>query len=119
MIIGVGLDIVDIMRFREKLDETPALHDRLFHENERDLPVRSLAGRFAAKEALAKALGDPRGLKWIELEVQQNELGNPTLVAHGSSAETIAARGIRSLHLSISHDAGIAAATVIAEGDAP
>ncbi len=118
MIIGVGLDIVDIMRFREKLDETPALLERLFHANEVELPVRSLAGRFAAKEALAKALGDPRGLKWIELEVQESELGAPILVAHGDSAETIAARGIRNLHLSISHDAGIAAAVIVAEGDA-
>lgn len=116
MIIGIGLDIVDIERFREKLAETPALRERLFHEGERDLPDRSLAGRFAAKEALAKAVGDPRGLKWVELEVQQNELGEPTLIAHGSSAETLATRGIRSVHLSISHDAGIAAAMIVAEG---
>ena len=57
MIIGVGIDVVDIGRFGATLERTPALRERLFTPEERDLPLQSLAARFAAKEAVAKALG--------------------------------------------------------------
>ena len=59
MILGIGVDVVDIARFEAALERTPALRDRLFTEIERPLATRSLAARFAAKEAVAKALGAP------------------------------------------------------------
>ena len=63
MIVGVGIDVVDIDRFARILARRPGLRDRLFTDAERGLPVASLAARFAAKEALAKALGAPVGLR--------------------------------------------------------
>ena len=62
MIIGVGIDVVDVARFGQTLERTPRLLERLFTEGERSLGLNSLAARFAAKEALAKALGAPVGL---------------------------------------------------------
>ncbi len=56
-IAGIGVDVVDLARFERAVARTPKLRDRLFAESERGLPLRSLAGRFAAKEALIKALG--------------------------------------------------------------
>ena len=75
MIVGVGVDLVDIARFEDSLERTPSLRERLFTEAERALPVRSLAARFAAKEALAKALGAPAGLAWHDAEVRAYVLG--------------------------------------------
>ena len=66
MIVGVGIDVVELARFEEAIERTEGLASRLFTEGERRLPVRSLAARFAAKEALAKALGAPRGLLWTD-----------------------------------------------------
>ena len=58
MIVGIGVDAVDVERFRRALERTPRLADRLFTERERTLSVQSLAARFAAKEAFIKAMGD-------------------------------------------------------------
>ena len=116
MIVGVGIDVVDIDRFEETLRRTPALRDRLFTADERDLPPGSLAARFAAKEALAKALGAPRELQWHDAEVVKEDSGRPQLVMRGTVAARAAALGIASVHLSLSHDAGIASAMVVAEG---
>ncbi len=69
MIDGVGIDVVDISRFQESLERTPGLKDRLFTENEKSKGIASLAARFAAKEALAKALHVPAGLNWHDCEV--------------------------------------------------
>ena len=115
MIVGVGIDVVDVARFMAKLEATPRLKERLFAERERDLPSNSLAGRFAAKEALAKALGAPVGLHWVDAIVVKDEVGKPSLELHGSVEARAQELGIRSLHLSISHDAGIASAIVVAE----
>jgi holo-[acyl-carrier protein] synthase len=87
----------------------------LFAPSERELPLRSLAGRFAAKEALIKAIGDSTGVGWHDMEVVSDEHGNPGFAVHGAVSEILERRGITSLHLSMSHDAGIAIATVIAE----
>lgn len=64
MIIGIGVDVVDVSRFAATIDRVPRLVERLFAPQERDMPVQSLAARFAAKEAIAKALGSPGGLRW-------------------------------------------------------
>jgi holo-[acyl-carrier protein] synthase len=114
-IVGVGVDVVDLARFERALDRTPRLRDRLFTPDERALPVRSLASRFAAKEALLKALGDTSGARWHDMRVVSDAEGNPDLVVSGRVAEIAAARGIATLHVSLSHDAGVAIAFVVAE----
>jgi holo-[acyl-carrier protein] synthase len=117
MIVGVGIDVVDIARFEQSLARTPGLAQRLFTAGEGGLPPRSLAARFAAKEALSKALGAPRGLLWTDAEVVTSDLGRPHLQVTGTVAAAAARLGVISWHLSLSHDAGIASAVVIAEGD--
>ena len=115
MIIGVGIDVVDVARFGQTLQRTPALRDRLFTESERSLPLASLAARFAAKEALAKALGAPAGLHWTDATVERPRGQQPRLVVTGTVAARAAELGVATLHVSMSHDAGIASAVVIAE----
>jgi holo-[acyl-carrier protein] synthase len=119
MIVGVGIDVVDITRFEQSLARTPGLARRLFTEGESGLPPRSLAARFAAKEALAKALGAPRGLLWTDAEIVTAPTGRPHLKVTGTVAAAAARLGVTTWHLSLSHDAGIASAVVIAEGDRP
>lgn len=116
MIIGTGIDVVDVARFAATLERTPRLVDRLFTEAEQGLPPRSLAARFAAKEALAKALGAPVGLRWTDATVVRETGGRPRLDVRGTVAVRAAELGVDRLHLSLSHDAGIASAVVIAEG---
>lgn len=121
MIVGVGIDVAEIARFEQSLVRTPELADRLFTSGERCLPsgerrgVASLAARFAAKEALAKALGAPGGLRWTDAEVHTEPSGQPVLTVRGTVAARAAELGVRKWHLSLSHDAGIASAVVIAE----
>jgi holo-[acyl-carrier protein] synthase len=116
MIVGVGIDVVDIARFEATLARTPGMAERLFTPGERRLKSASLAARFAAKEALAKALGAPGNLHWTDAEVFNEPSGKPVLSVKGTVAARAAELGIVNLHLSISHDAGIASAVVIAEG---
>lgn len=115
MIVGVGIDVVDVARFGATLERTPALADRLFTEAERTLPLDSLAARFAAKEALAKALGAPVGLGWHDAEVVRGADRRPAFVVRGTVEARMAELGISSVHVSLSHDAGIASAVVVAE----
>lgn len=114
-IVGIGVDVVDLARFERALSRTPRLRERLFAETERDLPLRSLAGRFAAKEALMKALGATDGVGWHDMRVVPDTEGNPDFVVSGRVAEIVAERRIAALHLSMSHDAGVAIAFVVAE----
>lgn len=115
-IIGIGVDVVDITRFEQSLARTPALSERLFVDSERKLPLPSLAARFAAKEALAKALGAPKGLLWHDAVVVTDDAGKPSLQLSGTVAAAAASVGVVSTHLSLSHDAGTAIAMVVAEG---
>ena len=120
MIVGIGVDVVDIARFERALIRTPTLKSRLFAESEQlkdgaPMPLRSLAGRFAAKEALIKALGDSTGVQWHDMRVVSDPLGNPSFELLQSTRAIADARGISSIHLSMSHDAGIAIAYVVAE----
>jgi holo-[acyl-carrier protein] synthase len=116
VIIGVGIDVVDVERFGQTLERTPSLRERLFTETERELVLNSLAARFAAKEALAKALGAPVGLQWHDCTVHRGEDGRPHLQVTGTVAARAEALGVHALHVSLSHDAGIASAVVVAEG---
>jgi holo-[acyl-carrier protein] synthase len=116
VIVGVGIDVVDIGRLGLALGRTPTLAARLFTEHELESAgVASLAARFAAKEAVAKALGAPGGLRWRDAEVVRLDSGRPRLRIVGRVAEEALAQGIRTWHLSMSHDAGIATAVVVAE----
>ncbi len=115
MIVGVGIDVVDVARFGATLERSPALGERLFTEAERHLPLNSRAARFAAKEALAKALGAPVGLHWHDAEVARDADRRPTFALRGTVAAAVAELGITNIHLSLSHDAGIASAVVVAE----
>jgi holo-[acyl-carrier protein] synthase len=116
VILGIGVDVVDIARFEAALERTPRLRERLFTDVERPLPVHSLAARFAAKEAVAKALGAPKGLGHLEAEVRCDEMGKPELRVTGKAAEVAYDLGVKRWHLSLSHDGGVAVAYVIAEG---
>ncbi|MFB6809780.1 holo-ACP synthase [Streptomyces sp. NPDC056387] len=122
MIIGVGIDVAEIERFGASLARTPQLAERLFVDSELTLPsgerrgTASLAARFAAKEALAKALGAPGGMLWTDAEVYVEETGQPRVRVSGTVEARAQALGVKSWHVSLSHDAGIASAVVIAEG---
>ncbi len=115
MILGVGIDVVDVARFGEALQRTPTLRERLFTPRERERPLASLAARFAAKEALAKALGAPTGMHWHDAEVVSEASGNPQFEVRGSVRARADELGARSVHVSLSHDAGIASAMVVLE----
>ncbi|MEV4922269.1 holo-ACP synthase [Streptomyces roseoverticillatus] len=121
MIVGVGIDVAEIDRFDAALRRTPGLATRLFVERELYLPggerrgIASLAVRFAAKEAVAKALGAPGNLLWTDAEVATEASGQPRLVVSGTVAARAEELGVTSWHVSLSHDAGVASAVVIAE----
>ena len=102
MIVGIGTDLCVVARFEAMLARRPRLAERLLTETERALPVQSQAARFAAKEALAKALGT-------------SAAGAPSFRLSGTVAERAAALGIGGVHLSISHDGGFATAVVVCE----
>ena len=119
--MAVGIDVVLVDRFTRALARTPLLADRLFTEGERHTPAgrprspESLAARFAAKEAVAKALGAPSGLRWHDCEIVADPDGRPWLTVSGTVAAVAAERGVSRWHLSLSHDGGIASAMVVAE----
>jgi len=121
VIVSVGIDVVLVDRFASALRRTPLLSERLFTDAERTTSsgnqrsVESLAARFAAKEAVAKALGAPTGLHWHDCEVVSDPDGRPWLTVSGSVAEAAAKLDITRWHLSLSHDGGIASAMVVAE----
>src|SRR5512142_2562236 len=122
VIVAVGIDVVRVDRFVRALTRTPLLADRLFTEAERltasgnPRSPESLAARFAAKEAVAKALGAPAGLHWHDCEVVSDADGRPWLTVSGTVAAAAAKLGVKRWHLSLSHDGGIASAMVVAEG---
>jgi holo-[acyl-carrier protein] synthase len=120
--IGVGVDLVEVPRFREVIARTPSMVERLFTDAEaayaagqRD-PAPRLAVRFAAKEAVLKSLGLGLGgmpMRSIEV-VRDADSGRPSLVLHGAALEVAAAHGVRQWHLSLSHTDLMAQATVLA-----
>lgn len=117
MILGVGTDLVPVARLEASLERTPTLLGRLFTPAEAELPLDSLAARFAAKEALAKALGAPGGLSWQDAEVVTDPSGAPRFELRGSVADRLAELGGVHVHLSLSHDDGLALAFVVVEGE--
>lgn len=115
MIVGIGTDLIVIDRFREMLERRPGLAERLLTPLERGLSVESQAARFSAKEAFAKALGSPGGMRWLDCEVVKSPEGVPTFVNTGSVAARVAELGVARIHLSISHDGGFATTMVVCE----
>lgn len=107
MIVGIGTDVCLVSRLEQALRRTPALAARLFTDAEAGLPPASLAARFAAKEAVAKALGRPPGARWRDAEVRRRPDGAPDLHVAGYEHLT--------WHVSLAHDGDLATAFVIAE----
>ncbi len=120
--IGIGIDLVDIDRFRRSLERTPTMRGRLFTAAELEYvapkidPVPSLAARFAAREAVMKALGVGLGaFGFHEVWVERAESGAPSLVIEGRAADLATAAGVTRWHLSLTHSDSTAAAYVVAE----
>ena len=103
--------------FVQSLERTPSLRGRLFTDAEASRPPASLAARFAAKESLIKALGGHAIIRWHEMTIVQDPDGNPDFRLTGGMAEHVRLLGIDRVHLSMSHDAGIASAFVVLESD--
>jgi len=126
VVVGIGIDVVEIERIRRLMDRwQDRFLQRVFTEAEiayalrRHDPAQHLAARFAAKEAALKALGTglSMGVRWREMEVRRGRGEPPKLTLSGRTAALGEARGIRRLHVSLSHDAGLAVAQVLAEGE--
>lgn len=120
--IGIGIDAVDVERFRSTLARRPALRTRLFTPAELDDvaaradPVPSLAARFAAREAVMKALGVGLGaFGFHDVRVARAASGRPSLVVSGAAAALAAERGVVAWHLSLTHTDRLAIASVLAE----
>ena len=126
MILGLGMDLVEVGRIARLLDGpagraerflarcfTPA--ERAFCEARRDR-ASGYAARFAAKEAAVKALGAPRGVGWQDLEVRRAEGRAPSLALSGRAEAAARRLGVARSHLTITHDGGVAAAVVVLEG---
>ncbi len=120
MVVGIGVDLVDVERFERALTRTPKLRDRLFGSSDlsrEDLSAQSFAARFAAKEATLKALGGHlQGFSWHDIQVSGEAGQPPTLVLAGAALARARERGASSWHLSLSHDKGMALAFVVMEG---
>lgn len=127
-IVALGLDLTQITRLAEAEGRRgPRFLERLFTPAERAYCERRAArrhehyaGRFAVKEAVMKVLGTgwARGVRWLDIEVARDPGGPPRLVLHGVTASLAEARGIDRWHVTITHDAGLAAAVVVAESSA-
>ena len=130
-IVGVGVDAVDVARFRRVLDRRPRFAARCFTSSEQSDATgsadaaQSLAARFAAKEAVMKALGTGIGaFALTDVEVRRTTgrgatRNAPFLVLHGTAAELAGAQGAGQFHLSLTHTDGVAIAFVVAEQAQP
>ena len=128
MIVGLGMDVVEVARIQRILAGPPELAgrflarcftaaERAYCDPARDRATR-YAARFAAKEAASKALGAPAGISWHDVEVARGD-GPPSLVIRGIAADAARKAGATRVHVTLTHDAGVAAATVILEGTPP
>ncbi|CAB4865612.1 unannotated protein [freshwater metagenome] len=120
--IGIGVDAVEIERFRRSLQRTPSMRERLFTDEELAYvapqadPVPSLAVRFAAREAVMKALGVGLGaFGFHEVWVTRADSGAPALRVTGRAAELAVAAGVTRWHVSLTHTDVVAIAYVVAE----
>jgi holo-[acyl-carrier protein] synthase len=128
VILGLGIDVVEVERIRRLVGDGAAAGTaerfllRCFTNGERRFcdaradRATPYAARFAAKEAASKALGAPRGIRWTDVEVER-EGGAPRLRLSGVAERAARERGVARVHLSLTHDGGVAAAVVVLEGD--
>ena len=126
MIIGIGIDLVQVERLAKALRaHGTRFEERVYTDGERSDcngradRVQGLAARFAAKEACLKALGTgwSGGLSFRQVEVIRSPTGSPSLLLAGAAAERARTLGVRSIHLSLTHEPGVAAAVVVLEGE--
>ncbi len=121
MIVGVGIDTVELARIERAINRWPRFLEKILTPREMEGTggkIERVAARWAAKEALFKALDPPRRglfLGWKDVEVLNTSTGKPFFVLKGSVARYVRKRKLR-LHLSLSHDRGRAVALVIAQG---
>lgn len=126
MIVGLGFDLAEASRFARILAGSTAERfvKRVFTDGERaycdryqvpDDRANRYAARFAAKEALVKAIGTRHLVRWKDIEVTREPSGRPSLRLAGAAAEHAARRGATRIHLTLTHDAGLAAAVVVLE----
>lgn len=118
-VVGIGLDLIEIDRIQAALERRPRFAQRCFTPDEerycasRAFPAQHFAARFAAKEAVGKALGVGM-TRWREVEVVRGR-GAPTIRLHGRYAQRAADLGVTSITVSLTHSRGMAAATAVAE----
>lgn len=122
MILGTGVDIIEISRVKEAVELNKSFMDKVFTKNEidyfksRNLRPEYIAGRFAAKEAVAKALGTGfRDFNIKDIEIDRTSLGKPIVVLRGKAKQIAEKNGEYRMHISISHDRGSAIAYAILE----
>jgi holo-[acyl-carrier protein] synthase len=122
-VMGVGMDLVDVDRMRAAVARTPGLVDRVFTAAEAEWasaardPAERLAARFAAKEAVLKAMGVGLGAAPLRsIEVVRAPSGQPSVVLHGQAGELAGRLGVHTWHLSLTHTSGTAGAVVVAVG---
>jgi holo-[acyl-carrier protein] synthase len=125
MIVGIGVDIIEVERIRSALERHgDRFVRRLFTDEEAAYcrraarPAERFAARFAAKEAALKALGVgwQAGTRLLDVTVANDEMGAPSLTLHGRSAQIAAELGVTRIHLSLSHQPHFAIAQVVLEG---
>lgn len=126
MIISIGVDIVEVYRIRETVERTPRFVDRVFTRAEREYcqsrgegAYQSFAGRYAAKEALMKALrtGWRSDIAWQDIEVTNDEAGAPSVTVSGETRHRLEALGAARIHISISHTKEHAVAQIVLESE--
>jgi holo-[acyl-carrier protein] synthase len=124
MIVGLGVDLVKISRIDKAGRDHPGFLERVFTQREREycarqkFPAQHFAGRFAAKEAVLKAIGTgwSAGVKWTDMEVLHGEGGGPIVNVSGRVKDLMDLKGVKQVLLSYSHDEGYAVAQVILVG---
>ena len=126
MIVGIGVDLCDTERVKALLEKWgERFEQRVFTERERSYCRNDrrrhecLGGRFAAKEAALKAIGTglSNGIGWKDVELVSSEMAPPRIAWHNRAAEIAEMRGMKSCHVTITHDGGLAVAVVILEGE--
>ena len=124
MIVGIGIDIIEVARIREVLQRTPRFRERVFTPAERTycdsrgaVAAQHYAARFAAKEAALKALqtGWSDGIAWQDIEISAKQSGAPVISFHGRARELYEQSGATAVHISIAHTTEHAVAQVVLE----
>lgn len=126
MIIGIGTDVIEIERIQKAVQNTESFLNKIYTSREQAYykknhkKVETLAGLFAAKEAVSKALGTGfRGFSARDIEMIPNILGKPEVYLYGGANTRASELGIDKIHVSISHCRAYATAFAVAEGDRP